>query len=234
MTLDLFLKTHKLHLSPSSKKIADLGLEIMSQSRDPLHSVDHVYRMLDDLDLMIYHLTEINWAKVNLEILTLSVIWHDTYKSTQIFSSKRKLFFDHVLADGLGSMRFFKSKAKNSGMDRKIVSKVGYAIRKHSIFQIMPRLTVESKILKYLDELEDWSFERFDHALSHSNSIKEIVFRLRPVLKFYFSHWMNRKNGNRKYPVWVKTEYKRRKALFLDQMGEKVNQVLSFRHIKEA
>lgn len=222
MTLEAFLHHNQIILSKDVLSTCLRGISIMAHGTDPLHTADHVFRMLDDLDLMRQKIKSINWSKINYEVLLLAIVWHDTYKSGHFPKTKRRMFFDHVLAEGIASMRMFTREAKKQGINPKIIKTVRYAIRKHSMFQILPRRTQEAKVLKYLDELEDWSLPRFQHIIDHIHSFSDLAPRLSPIIKFYFTHVMLRRNGNRHFPVWVQSEYRRRKSAFARGMADKV------------
>ena len=189
----------------------------MSKSIDPLHSQNHIYRILDDLQRFKLEDDEVKWSTVNFEVLLLAICWHDTWKSFKFPHSKKAMLY-HNFVDGLGSMRLFSKRVKRLNLEKKIINKAKYAIRKHSSFQILPKRTLESKILRYLDQLEEWSVDRVKEALGSSPKFQELLAKLYNLAKYYFEHKMLTSTDKKYYFAWSKSQFRDRKNQFISQL----------------
>jgi hypothetical protein len=212
-----FVDKNHIQLQPRVDKACMAGIRLMTKSPDPLHNHKHVYRILNDLDLMIHQSHDINWKKVDFNVLLLSICWHDIWKGRRFPKSKKRLLY-HWFAEGIGSMRIFSREVKKYNLDKKVVKKVKYSIRKHSSFQITPRRTLESKILKSLDEMEDFSTARLQDALDSIHTLSEFGPRLFSLFNLYINHWVRRKKGYGNKNSWSRKEYQKRKAVFYEHI----------------
>ncbi len=217
MTLNRLLHKNNITLIQDVYNACKEGIRLMSKSPDPLHNHHHILNMLKDLDLMLSNDHEINWKKVNFNVLLLSITWHDIWKSQRLPKSRKKLVY-HWFAEGIGSMRLFSKETKKYHFDPMITKKVRYAIRKHPYFQLLPKRTIESKILKSLDELEDFSIDRFKEGLNSIHELSEVSPRLASLFRFYYQHWISRKNGYGSKYSWSRIEYQKRKHVFFTQI----------------
>jgi hypothetical protein len=217
MTLKKLIQKNHINLIPDVKSACEEGIKRMLKSPDPLHNHRHIQNMLKDLDIMLSEDREIIWEKVNFNILLLAITWHDIWKSQRLPKSRKKLVY-HWFAEGIGSMRLFSKETKKYHLNPTISRKVRYAIRKHSTFQFLPKRTVESKILKSLDELEDFSIDRFKDALNSIHTLSEASPRIASLFRFYYQHWISRKNGYGSKYSWSRIEYQKRKHIFFSQI----------------
>lgn len=172
--------------------------------------------MLDDLDRMMTQEKSIDWKKINYEVLLLSIFWHDVWKSLKQPTNKRKMIYQNFW-DGMGSMRVFGKRAKLFSIDKPTVREVKYAIRKHSGIQFLPKTTIESKILRDLDRLEEWSVNRLFEGLSLMEQSQYLTPKLVKVAKFYFEHWMMRHSRKHMYFPWTDKEIVIRRKIFISQ-----------------
>lgn len=218
MTINKFLSLHRVKLQPGVREACNYGLDYMSHATDLMHNQHHPQRILDDLHRMRTECSEINWPKVDFNVLLLSICWHDTWVSRFDLKNKRKGAFGR-LYEGIGSMRILNRKSKQLMLDPKVIKKVKYAIRKHSYLQFMPRLTIESKILHDLDKLEEWSIKRLYLGMGSVQSLLSFTPNTIHLYKFYFEHVMLKKNfGNYTYD-WSKKQFVIRKKLFLKEVS---------------
>ncbi len=201
-TFNSFLTGHNIRISPEVKHSCLEGLKIMRKSRDQMHDDRHVLGILKNLGKFMDESREINWSKINYELLLLSICWHDVWKSGRVLNSGHKALY-HQFYEGLGSMRVFGKLTKYHSLDKKLVRKVKYSIRKHSMFQFLPTRNTETKILKDLDRLEEWSIPRLRWALGAISDWHTMSPRLVNVGKFYFEHWMLPRHTKKNYFQWT-------------------------------
>ncbi len=219
MTLSRFLKTTNITLPKNSEDACQKAIRLMTKSLDPLHSENHIFRMLDDLNAFMTSDSEINWKKINFEILLLSICWHDTWKSKKFPRSKKAMLY-HNLVDGLGSMRVFGKHSKQFNLTKFVSNKTKYAIRKHSSFQFLPKRTLEAKILRDLDQLEEWSIVRVDEALGSSQKFMDLLEKVFNMAKYYFEHKMLTATDKKFYFRWSKKQFAKRRGVYLLKVGE--------------
>jgi hypothetical protein len=218
MQIKELLSHHSLHLSPSVYAACQTGIELMSQSQDPLHNQNHIFRMLDILDEFISGDRHLNWHRVDFEVLILSICWHDCWKSLRRPASKRAGVY-HMVAEGWGSYRMFGQRTKKFHLDPLLVKQTKYAIRKHSVVQFLPRRTMESRILQDVDHLEEWSAVRLREGVGDSKTIAELSPKLVKLYQFYFNHWMARKHHAKFNYQWPQSIYKKRQQEFVKEAG---------------
>ncbi len=214
MTPEEFAQLHNLSVSTAVFTACNEALEIMSNSVDPLHTQNHVLRMISDLHSFMLNSSEIPWHKVDFEILLLSICWHDTWKSYKLPTSKKTVFVYNQV-DGYFSMRLFNRLINKHSLPKNIVNKTKYAIKKHSSLQFLPKRTLESKLLKDLDKLEEWSIDRIRDGLENTHKLSELSPKLFLLLQFYFKHWMaNTKDKSLRFS-WTKNQFNKRKTQFV-------------------
>ncbi|RJQ37332.1 hypothetical protein C4559_03760 [Candidatus Microgenomates bacterium] len=199
----------------------------MEKSKDPLHNQFHVFRILDDLNAFLKENKEIDINKINYEVLLLSICWHDTWKSKR-FPGSIGLLFYQLIKDGTGSMALFKRYAKKTTLDKEILKETKYAIKKHGEFQILPRKTLESKILKDLDLLEKWSLERLKPLEKKYLVPEKINLKLLRLAKFYFDHFLFPMKKSKFYFKWSQIEFKKRKTFFLTRAKKLLKEYQNF------
>jgi len=191
----------------------------MRGTLDPLHNQNHVYSILDSLSEFLDQNAEVKLSRIDFDALLPAICWHDIWKSTKNPAKKRAVIF-HNVAEGIGSMRLFSRYAARFPLTLTQTSKIKYAIRKHSSFQILPKRTLEARILYDLDSLELWSFPRILQAVEKLGGIEKINPSLFFVAKFYFDHWMMKKTGSRMYFEWSRKKFQVRRRQFLQQASE--------------
>lgn len=215
MTLSDFLNKNKIKLSLTSLSLCNQALNIMNDSKDPLHDLNHVKRILDYLHQFLKNEARVK-KDLNFEVLILSICWHDTWKSER-FSNNIIAFLFHNFWEGIGSMRLFGKVAKKAKLDKNISKKVKYAIRKHHSFQIRKRKTLEAKILMDLDVLDVWSMERLK-VIEKMLSEFKIGSRILKLVIFYYKRYMLKKDETRLNFKWSRKEFKKRKTLYTKEV----------------
>jgi len=216
MTLKEFLTKYQLSLFPPVLHACQEAIRRMNLSRDPFHDTSHISRILSNLDQFLSENRELSVSKINFSVLLLAICWHDVWKSSQSFASRKKTLFNE-LYEGVGSMRVFSKSSNGFSLPPDIIRKTKYAIRKHSTFQLFPKRTLESKILYDLDSLEVWTFDRVKNALAKMGGIDHLGPSLIRVGKFYFQHWMMKKTGKNLFFTWTRREFLLRKAKFYEE-----------------
>jgi len=217
MTLEEFIIKNKIDISPRTFEMAEEAVRIMERSIDPLHNEKHIFRMLDDLDCLLKEEKAIDQKKINFEVLLLAIFWHDIWRSYRFPLNVISLLFGNV-RDGKGSMTMFSKIAEVVGLDKQTTKEVKYAIRKHSSLQFLPLKTVEGKLLKDLDGLEEWSWERIQPLKEKYLVFGTIDLKLLRLAKFYFDHFMVKDAVTSFYFDWSKKEFSERKKAYLKEV----------------
>lgn len=185
------LQKSKLYLKKEVYRLCQIASKIMKQSNDPIHDNNHVFEMSQRLIRLIKKRPNIK-QEIDIQSTLLSIYWHDTWKAINYTSNPLRLWLNDIF-EGIGSANLFKRNAMKLNLDNKIISKVYYAIRKHSNYQILPTRSAEAKLLQDLDELEFWNFKRISRKktllekLSIYKYFRKIYYSLRSARKLYFS-----------------------------------------------
>lgn len=219
MELQEFLTKNEICFLDPVLFLCEEGIKIMQNSVDPVHDERHVFRILHDLDRFFKEEAQINRSKIDLETLLLSICWHDTWKSKRFPTNPVSLLLDQIL-EGLGSARVFTKQAKEVQLELKLIRSVKYSIRKHSRFQILPIKTLEARILKDLDNLEEWSLEKMESLKKKFLAPDKINPRLLKLAKFWFDHFMAKTTDSGFHFHWSKTEFVKRKKLYLEEVNK--------------
>ena len=213
---DLLVRNH-LNISEAAGRVCEQGLGMMRDSIDILHNSNHVYRMFNDLEHFIRdqpHMRE----EINYDTLLLSIVWHDVWRTSRFPFTVKSLLIDR-LWEGIGSSSLFSKMAKNSGLDQDTIKTVCYNIREHAGVQFWPAKTIESKILKDLDQLDEWSIERVKPLREKYPNLGVVDFRLVKLAQFYFDHFLIKKNITKFYFEWSQQEFVNRREIFLNEVN---------------
>ena len=105
-------------------------------------------------------------------------------------------------------------------MEIGLVYQVSYSIRKHSRFQVLPIKTPEARILKDLDNLEEWSLERLRLLKKKFLISDQTNLKLLRLAKFWFDHFMAKTTDSGFHFQWSKTEFAKRKKLYLEEVNK--------------
>lgn len=217
MTFNKFLSQNNISLSKNSIDICIEAIKIMEKSIDPVHDENHIFRILKSLNNFLKNNQEFDCKKINFEVLIVAIFWHDVWKSQKFPHNAFALIFNDFW-EGIGSMRIFNKYAKESSLSKSIVSQIKYAIRTHPSFQILPRKTLEAKLLLDFDLLDQWSVERLKVLKKALSSQKKINPLLLHVFLFYFKKFMLPKTKSRLYFLWSKQEFEKRKDIFTKEV----------------
>ena len=211
MQLSEFLTKNKIEISPEVLESSAAAVGEMSRSHDVLHDVNHILRLLDILDQFI------NWEKdirprINFDILILALLWHDIWKAKIKVKSTFGLIWA-FLWDGHGSARIFTTENK-SKIPPDIFKSALYAIKVHGPSIGNPK-TLEAKILKDIDGLDEWSAERLDALVKHFLGSKQESRRMIRLLKLYYNLVLKKQKANKYYFLWPQEEFTRRRDVYL-------------------
>lgn len=209
----------KIKLSRSVFSACNFAINYMAEGTDPLHNQYHVLRIVSDLVTMHQECQDIEWEKINFDVLLLSICWHDAWISHFNPQSKKSGTFGRVY-EGYGSMRLFNKWGKKFSLPPLLMKKVKYCIRKHSLVQIFPRLSTEAKILHDLDKLDEWSIDRLQGSYGQISSLLELSPKTIRLYKFYFEHLMLRKNGKGFSYQWSRQKFITRRKLFTNHIAD--------------
>ncbi|MFH1451291.1 MAG: hypothetical protein ABIF89_01625 [bacterium] len=219
MKLDEFVINHQINLSDKIISACEMGVDIMRHSVFPLYDERHVFGIISNLDHFLREQKEINKEEINFNVLLLSICWHDVWK-TRKFPLNYLSFAFFYLHEGMGSMDMFSQLAEVVGLDKDLVRATKYAIRKHPGFQILPRKTLEAKLLKDLDGLEEWSFKRLEPLRQDYMFLGVMNIKLVRLVKFYFDRFMVNDPASAFYFQWTRAEFKKRKIGFIKEANK--------------
>ncbi len=208
---DSYLEKHKIKISPKARAFCKLGFAKMQKSIDPLHNHMHVVCLLDNFAGLLKNERGLLKQDLDYNALLISIIWHDIWKSKRFDKGAMKLIFDQ-LYEGRGSAKIVAAEMKKAGFQRETIKKVTYAIQQHSIVH-KKRKTIESKILKDMDELSKWNIDRLKLAIKKINP-RKISPRLAKIYKAYFNLFMKRTKP-KLYFNFDKKQFTRLKKIYL-------------------
>lgn len=219
MNPETFIQKWGVSISSEAQALCALGLELLLASKDPTHDEQHVASLLRNADRLLEQEQGLR-QKVNLEVLVLSIVWHDVWRAGFIPKNAVELLYA-FLWDGMGSKKLFVHHAKKFGLKPQTMKATGYAIQKHHSVQFLPRKTLEAKILKDCDELELWSLARakimYTFALEYLNTLG---------MKKLSKRYLNMKLESSIKTVYFQTTARlleQRMKVFLKEFDEEIN-----------
>ncbi|MCA9369906.1 hypothetical protein KC686_01995 [Candidatus Woesebacteria bacterium] len=165
----------------------------MRRSKDPLHMLEHTHSLLTNLDWLYTRRPELR-ERVNHTVLLLAISWHDVWRSTKKFGSLIDIIVAFVW-DGRGSSRLFQRYARQYQLDEEVLAQVSYAIGKHDSFHLRGRKTLESRILKDIDEMEVFDVRRFV-ALKQHVMPESLGFGVHAGMRFFLRMKLRRSKNS--------------------------------------
>ncbi len=201
-------------VDPGCTVLFKKGIDRASDSKDPLHDISHLSRML----AMYAHFTsDFSCPEHSPKVVIASIIYHDSFKEFSEPSLHVLGRFMYEIVEGVRSSAIFTSDADAFGLtNKKFIDEVSYAIRKHSIFNVLPRVTTEAKILYDLDELDFWNADRLIDGLK-DNLIKNYL-DVNDLFK-YFKH----RSNEGFYFKWSNKIFEERKAEIIEKLNNFTN-----------
>ncbi|MFI5240839.1 MAG: hypothetical protein ACHQUA_00180 [Microgenomates group bacterium] len=193
-------------------KLIEIGLNLMSKSKDATHDLLHTSRTWTDL--VKFKSDSMNdRIRVDYRAVTHALIHHDIYKAGLKRSTHGINLLTEELVEGYQSMKIFERHANQVDLDKKTKETAMAAIRDHGLIHL-PRFLNESKLLFDLDELDFWNLHRFRTGLNFFNyDVGRQINTAMAYLDF------RTKNGF--YFEWSKQQFDERKKSFLQEFGPK-------------
>jgi len=223
MNLETFLSKNQISLPQKTHALCKEAIQTMKKSRDLLHKDNHIFRLLDSLDKLLEKDQKLDKSQIDIEVLLLSICWHDAWRAKRVPRNYFLMFFDDLF-EGIGSMFMFAKSAKEANLSKNLANQVKYAIRKHSRFQILPIKTTEAKILSDVDYLDLFSMERANTLKrKYLSNPKKINLKLLKLAKFYFDHFLARIKASTFYYQWSKSEFMRRREILVNEVNNLVS-----------
>ena len=226
MRFEEFLVKHDIILDKKINDICESGIYIMGESKDPHHAESHINRIFDELDNFLIYEETIDKNKLEMDVLLTSICWHDVWKSKQKQNTSIfKIIYDQIM-DGRGSKRIFNKYIQDKGLSKDKAHKISYSILNHSPIsyffgfkKFFPLKTIESIVLKDIDELDAWSLIRFENLKeSYLGKNKLTDEKLIRVAKWWVSNVM--KNACPDYMCfdYSKQEFVKRKEKMIESI----------------
>ncbi len=179
----------------------------MENSKDPLHDINHVFTLKDNYE----EFNKDTGIKTEEKVMLHSIVFHDSFKAMNPRAiSGIRLVWDEIY-EGLGAAKIFRKQAKKVKLDKDLTNKVMYTIRKHPLFNFLPRETKEAKLLFDLDELEFWNFERFKKSFS------VFQFDLNRHIEATLAYLKHRTNKGF-YFEWSRHKFEKNKPNFIEEL----------------
>lgn len=204
MKLEDLVAKNQIKIDPDMYSFCETGLQIMRASKDPLHSINHIDRLISDLDEF---LNETDIEDLNFNILLPAICWHDSWKAKRNTKNPLKLIMDNV-TEGKEAEKLTKKVMKKLKIEKELQKSIGYCIRKHSWVQFRKLKSIEARILCDLDKLDMWASIRVEIAKNNKvvkfllSKTKRLI-RNAKIKKKYNLEWFQNKH-NERYPEFVK------------------------------
>ncbi|MFA4826999.1 MAG: hypothetical protein WC596_01955 [Candidatus Shapirobacteria bacterium] len=226
MELGEFRKKNKIELSEKTRLMWGKAMVVATKNKDGVHGPEHMERILASLDELLKSEKGLR-EKIDFEVLLTAIGWHDCWKSKRNPTNVFSFLFD-MFHEGRASAKIFGRIAKRNGLEKKTISKIKYAIRKHSAFQLKKHKTIEAKILWDLDSLDIWSWERVE-ALKEKYLAGVASKKTQKMIRvgiFYFEKIMMSWEEKKKfYFRWTKKRLAEKKKIFLEKLKEEIRQI---------
>ena len=165
-------------------------------------------------------------------MLLLAICWHDVWRTKRFPLNIISFIFNHS-HEGTGSMSMFSQIAAVFDLDKRLIRSVRYAIRKHSGLQFKRLTTLEAKILKDMDSLEEWSLSRLKPIVDGNVFFNVMNSKAIRLAKFYFDNFMVRDSAKSFHFEWSKAEFTKRKEAYLVEARKLVEEAVKFKIIKK-
>ncbi|MBI4091439.1 hypothetical protein HY419_01655, partial [candidate division WWE3 bacterium] len=89
------MDTNKIEIKESLTVFCEQGLNLMRASKDLLHSIGHIERMLNDLNSFLAD-NPTTKKHINFNILIPAICWHDSWKTTRNSKWALKIILEHI------------------------------------------------------------------------------------------------------------------------------------------
>lgn len=163
MQLEEFAQKNKLSLNPIVLKLCGRAMEMMKKSRDVLHDINHIQRMVDFLDGFINSNENQKFSsQIDFDVLLSSIAWHDTWKYRKHPIRWYLLNFNNW--EEKGASRWFEKAARQLSLDSQYMSRIAHELRNHGDETVVRphKGSLEGKLLWDLDTLDIASLERLE------------------------------------------------------------------------
>lgn len=183
MTIDDFIGKHNIQIDNETYLACKCGIEIMRNSIDPHHNEEHVNKIFDNLSYLLDSVPNLV-THIDFGVLLPAICWHDTWISRHQAENIFHLGYLQIV-EGRKSAKMWLDYSKDK-LNKVQVNMTHYCIRKHSSLQIIPRYTLEAKILIDLDKLEVWNIYRFLNKKKTLVSQKKLYGKY--IVRFYYQY----------------------------------------------
>ncbi|MCA9385313.1 hypothetical protein KC717_01555 [Candidatus Dojkabacteria bacterium] len=176
-------------------------------------------------------------SKVDFEVLTLSIIWHDVWKATRTFSPSVIRFWFDQMYEGIGSTKILKKYARDLGYKQEKVKQIALAIRFHPGFEyalparmwfLWNRLKIdEAKILRDLDVLESSiSIDQLENFKANWFPIICKHSQFKKIWSRYYRRGLSMIDDSYFNYEWSKEQYKKHSPAFAVRADEIIEEML--------
>jgi|SRR3989344_1876399 len=124
-------------------------------------AVSHALRVLGYLDEFAQtaeYKSVIQKEEVNLKFIFIAVLWHDCWRSQKDPTTWLDLLW-YTIVESFAATRMFKKAARENGLPKGEIDRIGYAIKRHDSLFFGPE-TLEARLLKAVDIEDGYSEER--------------------------------------------------------------------------
>lgn len=196
-----------------------MGVRVMSRSSDPTHDVEHVKRLTARAKNLIK--AEGLEKRVGWEVLLLAIVWHDVWTAKNVPSNALGMIWEYVY-EGWGSAIMFRREAKLAGLEEGKIKKIFYAIRKHPSSTLWGPKTLEGKILRDVDNIDQWEWKRIAAIIKEmeKGGIDEEERKKMRLAKIYFEKIMKKRLVKDIFFEWSKERFVRQKEIYLKKVVE--------------
>lgn len=229
-----FLKLHPIALSESEVRLCDEAVRMMKVAVDVHHDSTHICRLLNYLDdFMTAPDFKTIESQVDLKVLYISLVCHDMWRSQKDAHTSLQLLW-YTIWEYIGSQKMFTELAKKYNLDAIVMRKVRYSIKKHVQFIFFPPKTIESRILKAIDELDQLSEERI--------ALLEKKFLLdRPITAYYLRQakfatklFAETAGGAARYFPSIQNEINKKKQVIIKRLWQEIGDYETLLNLKRA
>lgn len=208
MKLEEFNQKYRSGKKDNVYEACEEAMLIMQNSLDDIHNLKHVENILTLIDLFISKRSNL---QVDFDVLTLAICWHDTWIALKGTGGVVKMSYQR-LAEGIASSFLFKKGVKKYSLNTQLIKDVSYVIRKHSTIQLIPKKTVEAKLLDDADKTDARNFERIRHTQVDKRYLSKKLHL--KITLFYLNRIDQRINFAEHYPIYY--AYKRSFVSYLE------------------
>lgn len=227
-----FIRKHSLKLTKNETFCVKKAIDILSRAADKNHGLNHVYRLLTFLDQFVLSREYRKISKsVNLKVVFLSILWHDCWRSKKDAQGPFSLLW-YTIAENRACSRLFLKHARKMKIKQKTAKEIAYCLRKHCTFILFTPRTLEAKILRALDKMDEYCENRMLLLVKKFLIVKPIRAYYLKQAKLAIRLFVKPDSEDIHYFKWIEKRILKKKDRFIRRLWKGVREYETLLNLK--